>query len=143
MQKRKILVISALIICAAVAAAVIFGSPEKRTLRYFNAHREALEEDILNFNETGHASSSLDITFNYWDGENPIVEYIVVGRGIVSASHYYGFFYSFSGEPAAFQNVDAELTETSGREWTWNGDGDNRGYVRRLDGNWFYFEAKL
>lgn len=53
------------------------------------------------------------------------------------------FFYSFDNEPVPFQNADESLIPVSEQEWKWIGEGDNRGIVRRLDTNWFYFEAFL
>ena len=67
----------------------------------------------------------------------------MVNHRIVSASQYYGFFYSFDNEPVPFQNADESLIPVSEQEWKWIGEGDNRGIVRRLDTNWFYFEAFL
>lgn len=68
----------------------------------------------------------------------------MLNRGIVSASQYYGVFYSYNDTPVAFQNADIELINASENEWTWKQeDGDNHGTVRRLDANWFYFEASF
>lgn len=142
MKRKKAAVLFFLLVCVLIAVRAA-DTPEKRTMRYFNSHRAALEEDISNTAETGRASSKLNVTFNYWDGEHPIMEYIVVGSGIVPASRYYGFFYSFDNEPVSFQNSNESLTPLSDREWEWNGEGDNHGIVRRLDANWFYFEAAL
>lgn len=142
MKRKRMWILLLLFVCMAIAAGAA-NSPEKRTLRFFDRHREALEEDIAVCMETGQASSTLNLIFNYWDGAHPVVEYIAVSRGLGSASAYYGFFYSFDGEPVSFQNAGEPLTAVSEQEWTWNGDGDDHGLVRRLDVNWFYFEAML
>mgnify|MGYP000074529830 FL=1 len=142
MKHKKGISLLLLLFCVVFVIGVI-NTPQKRTIRYFNNHRTTLEEDILSTIETGRTSSRLNITVNYWDGEHPIVEYIVVSRGIVSASKYYGFFYSFDNEPVSFQNANEVLIPISEQEWRWNGAGDNQGIVRRLDTNWFYFEASL
>lgn len=142
MKHKKALILFLLFVCLLIVAGLA-NSPSKRTIRYFNRHRAILEDDILKTLETGQATSKLNITFNYWDGEYPIIEYIVVNRGIVPASEYYGFFYSFDNEPVSFQNSNLPLTQISEIEWIWNGKGDNHGTVRRLDTNWFYFEAEL
>ena len=115
-------------------------SPKQKTLRYFNAHKDTL---MLEIAENERPSCSLDITFNYWDGEHPIMEYIVSSRGIVPASMYYGFFYSYDGTPVAFQNCGAPLAKKSDTEWEWHGKGDNHGYVEQIEGNWYYFEASF
>lgn len=139
---KKTLILFLLFVSVLIAAGFT-NSPSKRTIRYFNSHRAALEDNVLETIETGRASSKLDITFNYWDGEHPIIEYITVNRGIASASKYYGFFYSFDNEPVSFQNSNQPLAQISETEWTWDGEGDNHGIVRRLDTNWFYFEAEF
>lgn len=131
-----------LLVCTIVFVGVM-NTPEKRTIRYFNTHRSALENEVLNGIKTGDAGSELNLTYHYWDGEHPIMEYIVVSSGIVPASKYYGFFYSFDDEPVSFQNSGEELTPVSEQEWEWRGEGDNHGTVRRLDTKWFYFEAAL
>lgn len=142
MKHKKAPILFLLFACVLIVAGLA-NSPSKRTIRYFNSHRATLEDGILKTIETGRAASKLDITFNYWDGEHPIIEYMVVNRGIVSASKYYGFFYSFDNEPVSFQNSNQPLAQISETEWTWSGEGDNHGIVRRLDTNWFYFEAAL
>ena len=73
MKHKKEIALLLLLFCIVIVVSVI-NTPEKRTIRYFNSHRTILEEDIMNTIETGQASSRLNITFNYWDGEHPIVE---------------------------------------------------------------------
>lgn len=119
------------------------NSPEKRTLRYFNSNRELLQESILNYELTGNMPDMLDIKITYWNGEHPIMEYTIVTGGLVSASQYYGFFYSFDGVPVAFQNANDALIPISDKEWEWKGKGDNQGVVRKIESNWFYFEASF
>lgn len=70
---------------------------------YFNSNKATLIKDIEE-NET--PTCSLDFQFNYWQGEHLIMEYIVNSQGIAPSSKYYGFFYSYDGEPVAFQNVN-------------------------------------
>ena len=142
MKHKKAAVLLLLFVCVLIAVRVA-DTPEKRTIRYFHNHRAALEDDISNTIETGRATSKLNTTFNYWDGEHPIVEYIVVSRGIVSASRYYGFFYSFDNEPVSFQNSEEPLTPISERvtitalsaDWTRTGFTLRRRYKRRFTGN--------
>ena len=142
MKHKKVVVLFLLLVCAMIFVSVI-NAPEKRTLRYLNNHRETLENDVLNFIETGRVGRELNITVDYWNGEHPIIEYVVVSSGIVSSSKYYGIFYSFDDKPVSIQNTDEPLMSISEQEWEWNGEGDNHGIVRRLDTNWFYFEAAL
>ena len=141
--KRRILIAGAALALCALAAALIFNTPERRTVRFFERHREILEEDAAAAREGGRAASRLDLTVNLWEGEHPILEYIVVSTGLAPSSRYHGFFYSFDGVPAAFQNADAALRAAADGAWEWRGAGDNHGRVRRLEGNWFYFEASF
>ena len=48
MKHKKVVVLFLLLVCAMIFVSVI-NAPEKRTLRYFNNHRETLENDVLNF----------------------------------------------------------------------------------------------
>ena len=141
-KRRKAAALFLLVLCAAMAVSML-NTPEKRTLRMFTRHREALEDEVSTYMERGRMGSELGLTFNYWDGEQPIVEYIAVSRRAASASRYYGFFYSFDGEPVSFQNAGESLTPVSKETWEWSGAGGHYGLVRRLNTNWFYFEAEL
>lgn len=142
MKYKKGRVLFLLLACAIIFLSMI-NSPEKRTLRYFKNYRAALEIEALNFIESGQIRNDVNIPFDYWDGEHPIVEWVVVGSGVVPASKYYGFFYSFDDQPVSFQNAGEPLVPISEQEWEWSGEGDNHDVVRRLDTNWFYFEAAL
>lgn len=142
MKHKKVAALLVLFLCLIVVAGIA-NSPEKRTIRYFNKYREALEEELLNTAGTARVSEKLGIRFHYWDGVHPIAEYTVAGQGIVPASKYYGFFYSFDNEPVSFQNSNVPLVPVSKQEWKWSEEGGNHGIVRRLDENWFYFEAAL
>ncbi|MDO4664300.1 MAG: hypothetical protein Q4A59_05390 [Erysipelotrichaceae bacterium] len=125
-------------IIVVVVGAISLSNPKRKTLNYFHANKETLISDIEE-NET--PTCSLDLTYNYWNGEHPIVEYIVDNQGIAPSSKYYGFFYSYDGKPVAFQNANIELVPISDTEWEWHGKGDNHGYVEFIEGNWYYFEA--
>ena len=77
MKRRKGIVFCLLLVCAALAAGRV-STPEQRTIRYFDRHRTALEEDALRTVETGRVSGRAGITVQYWDGAHPVVEYVVV-----------------------------------------------------------------
>ena len=51
MKRRKGIVFCLLLVCAALAAGRV-STPEQRTIRYFDRHRTALEEDALRTVET-------------------------------------------------------------------------------------------
>ncbi|HBN83556.1 MAG TPA: hypothetical protein DDZ89_06885, partial [Clostridiales bacterium] len=73
--------------------------------------------DIENYFDQGEPLPSYSgITINEWNGEHPIVEYIVISKGIVTASSYYGFFYSKDDVPVSFQNSRYGVVKTSHTE---------------------------
>lgn len=143
MVKHKRLIILFLSLLCVIITASASNTPERKTIRYFSSHRAALEDAVLHHMGAGLEDDASHIIFNYWGGEHPIAEYIVASRGLVPSSKYYGFFYSYDNIPVPFQNTDEQLTPVSENEWQWNSTGDNHGIVRRLDTNWFYFEAAL
>ena len=102
------------------------SNPKRKTLNYFQSNKATLIRDI---EENEMPTCSLDLPFNDWQGEHPIMEYIVNRQGIVPFSKYHGFFYSYDGEPVAFQNAKIDLVSISETKWKWHGKGDNQGYV--------------
>lgn len=140
LKRRYRIFVTVLVVIAFIAAAIYCISPERRTLHYYQAHKDVLMKDIT---ENEKPTCSLDLTFNYWDGEHPIMEYIVKSRGIVPSSSYYGLFYSYDGQPVSFQNSGAQLIPVSENVWEWHGAGDNHGLVKWIEENWFYFEASF
>lgn len=119
------------------------NSPEKETMRYFGANREILQENVLCYETTGQISNELDVKATYWNGEHPIIEYTMATKGLLPSSRYYGFFYSFDDVPVSFQNANDLLIPISDKEWEWKGKGDNKGIVRKIESNWFYFETSF
>ena len=142
-MKKRIPTLLAAVLCAAVLIVALCITPEQRTLRWFDRNRAELTQDAAAACAGAPLRAAGRVNANFWDGEHPIVEYIVVSRGIVSASSYCGVFYSPDGVPASFQNSGETLTPVSDTEWTWQGEGDNHGTVRALGDGWFYFEASL
>lgn len=142
-MKKKISLIIILFLTCIISIICFLNTPEKKTIRYFNNHKTVLEEDAKKTIEYGRPANTLNITADYWRGEHSIVEYTVISKGIVSASTYYGLFYSLDDTPVSFQNSGCAMKPVSDSEWTWNANDDNSGIVRRLAPNWFYFEASL
>lgn len=140
MKKRMVLVL-ALVVFA--GGALFCSSPEGRAKRYFRSHQEELTRAVAHWQRGEGLSSDPGLTVNIWEGDHQIVEYIVVSRGIVPSGSYYGFFYSPDGVPVSFQNSGEALARQGQYEWTWQGEGDNRGYVELLRPGWYYFEASL
>lgn len=118
------------------------ATPDKRVMRYYDKHIAELKDNIESHFADGTPLSfpSIGVTVNKWDGEHIIIEYVVKGVG---SSQYVGFFYSKDDVPVSFQNVGEEMNEISDTEWEWHGEGDNHGYVCKIEPYWFYFEASL
>lgn len=112
-------------------------TPEKRTVRYVEAHQPELQAAMDAYFEQGQplAYDSDIPAVNHWPGPHPMVEYL-----LFTGSGYYGFYYSPDDVPLAFQNAALPLTE-NGDDWQWQGEGDNHGFTRRLSPRWYYFEA--
>lgn len=63
------------------------------------------------------------------------------GRGIGSATSYWGVCYVPEDEPVGFQGLSMEEAVLQGDGWLWEEqDGDNRCYVQRLAPCWYYFK---
>lgn len=114
-------------------------TPEKRTVRYVEAHQPELQAAMDAYFEQGQplAYDSDIPAVNHWPGPHPMVEYL-----LFTGSGYYGFYYSPDDVPLAFQNNPVPLRETS-NGWQWQGEGDNHGFTRRLSPRWYYFEARF
>ena len=112
-------------------------------MRFVLSHRETLEEiaaDCLNQNRTAERYKGVEVE-GVFPGEHPIVQFSTGGFGLVPSTGYCGFYYSESGRPAAYQNVDMELVPVSDDEWTWTDGTDNGGVTRRIDEHWFSYKA--
>ena len=118
-----------------------YNTPERKVIRYYNAHIDELKENIAEYEAGDPLAFPPDINVQMFPGEYSIIQYTVMGRGIVPASVYYGFFYSEDNVPVPYQNSRDRLEYISDTEWKWKGAGDNHGYIRQIEPNWFYFEA--
>ena len=132
-----------LVLAFAVGAALFLSTPERRVKGYFRSHQEELTQAVARWQMGERLSFDPGLTVNIWDGDHQIVEYLVTGRGFGSSCSYYGFFYSPDGVPVSFQNSGEMLHRLGQYEWSWQGEGDNRGRVELLLPNWYYFEASL
>ena len=75
----------------------------------------------------------------YYDGEVPIVEFSYAASLSVP---YRGFYYSPEDRPVGFQGANVELVATEGG-WSWQDEGNNRGFTRKILPGWYYYEAWL
>lgn len=111
--------------------------------RFVLSHRTELEElaaACLRGDETPERYKGVRVE-GFFPGETSIVQFSTVGWGLVPSASYWGFYYSESGQPAAYQNVDMELVPVSDEEWTWTDGTDNGGVTRRIDTHWFSYQA--
>lgn len=129
-------------ISAAVAASVILvllivlSQPENRVKRFVFQNHMGLEQSY----QLGTVPAGIGYkSFNFWDGEHPMMEFILFTRG----GTYYGCYYSPDNVPLSFQNTEIGLTQTAKTEWSWQDNGDNRGRTFRIIDKWFYFDASL
>lgn len=142
MKKRTILILSGVLAIALAAGFLV--SPRRRTMRWYDRHIAELKEDVRRHFEGGEPlTAPAGATVNRWPGEHAVVEYLVVGGGLVPSARYYGVFYSPDDVPVSFQNAGEGLTGLSSAQWEWRGAGDDRGLVRRIEPGWFYFEARF
>lgn len=143
-MKRKIIalvILFVLVVLVVVLRAI--KSPERITMRYFNAHKEELQAESLEYENTGRISADATVKRSIWSGEHTIIEYTILSKGFASASQYYGVFYSVDDVPVSFQNSNIALVPIDDDAWEWKEAGDNRGFVRKLQDHWYYFEASF
>ena len=120
----------------------LFRTPSPQ--RVYEKNKEALEAVVQQYLEDGTVGyPPMDgvTTVNLWRGENTILEFMTSGFGIAPASRYRGFYYSVNGAPAAFQGVEVKLEQQEDGWWEWCGTGDNGGRTKKIEGNWYVFEA--
>ena len=129
-------VILCVLLLLLAGAALFSGNPEIHAAQFVRAHQGELEEAY----QTGVVPAGIGYqVYNLWDGEHPMMEFILSARG----STYYGCYYSPDGVPLPFQNVDVDLAPTGQTEWTWKADGDNHGVTTQITDGWYYFEASF
>ncbi len=144
MHKKKGKMIIALLVAAfvVVTAVVWIFTPEQRVAFFVRTHSENLFEIVSACLAGEHfAESYRGVSVNgLYDGEHPIVQFYTFGWGLIP---YMGFYYSPDDKPAAFQNVNVELTPVSDNRWEWTDGTDNRGMTKKIDDCWYYYEAWL
>lgn len=144
-MKKKILVAVLVILLASALIVYFTGNPQKKieTLVLENTVQlEELAQKQLAGEETQEEYLGVQVEGVY-PGENPIVQFGSSAFGLVPSTTYYGFYYSPSDQPAAFQNVDLPLSETEQDCWEWSDGTDNGGVTSRIAPNWFYYEARF
>ena len=141
-MQKKYLVITAAAAVAACSGLIAQGVPRRRASTSDNCLRSpkrckpSWKSQMLprpTLRACGRAVT-------YWDGQNPIIEFMTGYTGLVPSAGYHGLYYSLDGSPAAFQNTSRPLAR--GKDgFYWRGEGDDWGKTTRLDDHWFTFEA--
>ena len=110
MKKSKWIwiVLTAILIIAILAV----SNPQIRTNIFVRLYHEQIEEG-LRMNAGVPADDAVLFGYesvNTWPGEHTMVEFLISGFGLGSASSYYGCYYSPDDVPLAFQNMDVKMT---------------------------------
>lgn len=140
-MQKKYLVIAAAAAVAACSGLIAQGVPTPQSV--YVRQLPALTQAVQTILEKPNAAPP-DIAgvraVTYWDGQNPIIEFMTGYTGLVPSAGYHGLYYSLDGSPAAFQNTSRPLAR--GKDgFYWRGEGDDWGKTTRLDDHWFTFEA--
>ena len=132
-MKKKISLLCLVAISMFIVYNIVFN-PYARISRYVNHNEGNLRascEFYLEQNHVNKADREIDV-MGIFGGEH---------KGIAPASVYYGFYYSPDDVPVPYCNDDYELNKVSDGKWTWKGEGDNGGEIRKIKDNWYYYEA--
>lgn len=147
MEKRRKTSVRVCIGIAAVLLLIlllVFGrNNERGIVNFVKSNQVELEEisnDCLNGLQTSGTYKGITVEGVY-SGEHRIVQFCSGSAGLVPSSTYFGFYYSEDDVPAAFQNVDMELTPIASNEWEWSDGTDNGGLTKRITAHWFYYKA--
>ena len=131
-----------------IAAFMIFlctrPSREKQIVAFVEENKLQLTDIAQNMmdgdlSKKTFKKAKMDGVFRNSESEE-IVQFTCTGKGIIPASKYYGFYYSPSDQPQAFQNVDVNLEAENGY-WKWHDEGDNGGITKKIGNGWYYYEA--
>lgn len=143
MKKKRIWIVIILLFLCLIALTVWSRSSQPGISLFVTLHQRDLEEIAASrLAQSGTSDRYRGIKVEgLFPGESPIVQFSTVGFGLVPSAAYWGFYYSESGQPAAYQNADLELVPVSDNEWTWTDGTDNGGSTRRIDAHWFTYKA--
>lgn len=143
-KKRVAFFVIPIFIVAVIVVKFTLFTPYRSIERYVNQNKTNLTFSSEFYLEEGTVNKANNDTVDV-DGifgdTNRIVQFHYSGFGIAPSSTYYGFYYSPSDVPVPYCNEDYELTMDVDGGWTWNGDGDNGGKIKKISDNWYYYEA--
>ena len=137
LENKRLWVLALLV----VLAVGYFSNPFLRVKVFIYLHHDQIEESLLDHNGVPVIWGVEAV--NTWEGEHDMTEFILINRGLVSASSYYGCYYSWDDVPLAFQNGNEKLVQHGHAYWKWQGKGDNRGATQKILDHWYYFEASF
>ena len=142
MKKWHKIIIAAVLLILAIYAVKYITNPERRIESFINNNDElvTIAEAYLYSETTIKTYKGVEVE-DVFRGSNDIVQFYYCGYGIAPSSKYYGFYYSPDDVPAAYQNVNLELSAVSDDEWEWLDRNYNGGRTIRIIKNWFYYEA--
>lgn len=121
---------------------LVWQQPERKALRFFDKHRTELAQTAQDWIQSGKIQFGSGVIVNVWDGEHPVMEYLLGDYGMVSAEERVGFFFSPEDIPVPFQNRQIPLTQVEKQEWHWQDEANGeQGTVKKLEPCWYYFEA--
>ncbi len=149
---KKLAVIPALVLMI-----FLFGChrepPKEEIINYVMENQIALEAVVKNYTTNDALSETtprkelglstmVDKLYYYEEGE--VLKFSCGGTGNVTASTYYGFYYSKSDEPYGMEFDHNELTETSEGVYEWhNEDRSHIIITERILPGWFYYWMKF
>lgn len=142
MKKRKWIWI---LLAVLIAGTLILNTPRVRAELFVRLYHQQIEEG-LRINAGVPANDAVLFGYQYvntWEGEHEMVEFLLSGFGLGSATSYYGCYYSPDDVPLTFQNGNERLTQCGHDSWKWSGRGDNQGRTVKIMDNWYYFEASF
>ena len=124
------------------------SSHEAQAKAQFQADRIQMEEVALWILERGSAEGTQPPTgwryVRYYTQKIPVVDFALGGSGFGSQTAYWGVQYVPDDKPVGFQGEywDYWKAKDGGRVY-YDPEGDNRCYVKKLDTNWYYYEARF
>ena len=141
-MKKKLIALCCIAAALLLLICLVAQPAERRVTRYFEAHRAEFAADAEGLME-GDDAGKLTQKFKaeLYHGEDMVVEYHFASLAVAPSGSYRGIFRSENDVPFIFTGGKAQLEQISADEWRWQAEGDDHGYIRRIEPHWFYYEA--
>ena len=147
MEKRKTILICFACILVVIAISVFFVYKDANPTVINYVKRNSTE--LMNYAESVIKDNNYNstATYNGWDvsywAESNMVEFLVKGSGLGSATTYEGFYYSPDDKPIGFQGADVDF-EKENIGWRWeDSTGDNWNYTEKIIDRWYWFKMSF